>query len=69
MYNSLLNRVITYSSVLLQCYLKAFKLHNNNNIQRYSQKINLGDPENGEKKGFFFAFCGAIFEDLAVAAK
>ena len=58
MYNSLLNRVITYSSGLFPQYLKAFKLHNNNNIQRYSQKINLRDPENVEKKGFFLPFAG-----------
>ena len=66
---TLRNRMITYSSVLLQCYLKVFKLHNNNNIQRYLQKINLSDPENGEKKGFFSSFAGRFRRFLRVDRK
>ena len=63
------NRVILYSSGLLQCYLKAFKLHNNNNIQRYLQKINLSDPENVWKKGFFSSFAGRFLRILRLLRK
>ena len=66
---TLRNRVILYSSVLLQCYLKAFKIHNNNNIQRYSRKINLSDSENVVKKGFFLPFAGRFRRFLRVDRK